>query len=127
MLKMPARPASFTWMSPAVPVSCIAASACIGTPVAPIGCPLDLRQPDGDDRAVGALERACAEGILLAFAAAELVAEVAPHLRVGIADAVLVVLGRDARERVRLVAMALEIKRGDLSKDAGKAALDVGL
>ena len=36
MLKMPASLASFTWMSPAVADSCIAQSACIDTPVAPI-------------------------------------------------------------------------------------------
>ena len=47
MLKMPASRASFTCMSPAVPVSCMAASACIDTPVAPIGWPLALRPPDG--------------------------------------------------------------------------------
>src|ERR1700692_1317085 len=44
---MPPRRASFTCMPPAAPVSCIAASACMETPVAPIGCPLALRPPDG--------------------------------------------------------------------------------
>ena len=47
MLKRPASCASFTWKSPAVPVSCIAHSACIETPVAPIGWPLALSPPDG--------------------------------------------------------------------------------
>src|ERR671912_129507 len=47
MLKMPPSVASLTWMSPASWHSCIAASACMDTPVAPIGCPLALRPPDG--------------------------------------------------------------------------------
>ena len=65
----------------------------------------------GHQRAVGALERAGDERVLLALGAAEVVAEILAHLRVGIADAVLVVLGRDQRERVGLVAPALEIER----------------
>src|SRR5712691_5648619 len=230
MLKMPPSSAFFTCMSPAAPMSCIAASACIDTPVAPIGWPLALSPPDGltgsgppfsvrpsaiarapcpsptspiasysissamvkqswvstkersdnalpgeratlelehvalrhrqeilhvlgrakddrlaelergldvgehdssgavgDERAVRALERAGDAGILLALGAAEVVAQVLADLRERIADAVPVVLGRDARERVRLVAPALEIKRGDLTEDAGEAAVDVGL
>src|ERR1700689_4540133 len=47
MLKIPPSFAPLTCMSPAVPVSCIEASACIDTPVAPIGWPLALRPPDG--------------------------------------------------------------------------------
>ena len=93
---------------------------------------VDIRQHDrggavGDQRAVGALERTGDARVLLALGAAELVAEVLAHLRVGIADAVLVVLGGDARERVRLVAVLLEIEPGDLAEDAGEAAVDVGL
>src|SRR5204863_1828698 len=44
---MPASFALDTWMSPATPVSCMAQSACIDTPVAPIGWPLDFNPPDG--------------------------------------------------------------------------------
>ena len=47
MLKMPPSFASRTWMSPAVPQSCIAESACIDTPVAPIGWPFAFSPPDG--------------------------------------------------------------------------------
>ena len=92
----------------------------------------DVGQHDGggavrDQRAVGALERTGDARVLLALGAAEIVAEVLADLRVRIADAVLVVLGGDARERVRLVAPALEIEAGDLAEDAGKAAVDIGL
>ena len=34
-------------MSPASPINCIAAMTCMETPVAPIGCPLDFRPPEG--------------------------------------------------------------------------------
>ncbi len=71
-------------------------------------------------------KRAGDEGILLAFGAAELVAQVLAHLRVRIADAVLVVLRRNHGQRVGLVAVFLEIKRGDLAEDTGKAAVDLG-
>ena len=36
-----------TWKSPAVPVSCIAAIACIDTPVAPTGWPFAFSPPEG--------------------------------------------------------------------------------
>ena len=49
----------------------------------------------GHQRAVGALERTRHERVLLALGAAELEAEILAHLRIGIGDAVLVVLGRD--------------------------------
>src|SRR5207302_1286739 len=39
ILKTPASEAPGTWMPPAWPVTCIAASTCIDTPVAPIGWP----------------------------------------------------------------------------------------
>ena len=81
----------------------------------------------GDQRAVGALERAGDERIFLADVAAELEAQILAQLRVRIADAVLVVLGRDHGERVGLVAPALEIEPGDLAENPGEAALDVGL
>ena len=81
----------------------------------------------GDRRAIGALERTGDARILLALGAAELVAEILADLRIGIGDAVLVVLGRDQRQRIRLVAVFLEIARGDLAEDAGEAALDLGL
>ena len=66
------------------------------------------------------------EGVLLAFGAAEVVAEVLAHLRVRVADAVLVVLRRDHRERVGLVAIFLEIEPGDLAEYPGEAAVDLG-
>src|SRR5258705_6149183 len=47
MLKTPARQAPGTWIPPAVPVTCIAASTCIDTPVAPTGWPFDLSPPEG--------------------------------------------------------------------------------
>ena len=60
----------------------------------------------GDQRAVGALERAGDERVLLALGAAELVTKILAHLRIGIGDAVLVVLRGDHRQRVGLVANA---------------------
>ena len=65
--------------------------------------------------------------ILVALGAAEVVAEILADLRIRIADAVLVILGGDPRQRVGLVAPALEIKSGDLAENAGKAAVDFGL
>ena len=58
--------------------------------------------------------------------AAELEAEVLAHLRIGIVDAVLVVLRRDRRQRVGLVAVALEIALGDAPEHAGETGGDVG-
>src|SRR5262245_10094395 len=81
----------------------------------------------GDRRAIGALERSRDERILVAWLSAEVVAKVLAQLRVRIADAVLVILRRDHRERVRLVAPALKIEAGDLAENSGKAAFDVGL
>ena len=81
----------------------------------------------GHQRTVGALEWTGDEGVLLALGAAEVIAEILAHLRVRIADAVLVVLGGDHRQRVGLVAPFLEIESGDLAENAGKAAIDVGL
>ena len=77
-------------------------------------------------RAIGALERAGDERIFLALGAAEIVAEILAHLRVRIADAVLVVLGGDHGQRIGLVAPFLEIEAGDLAEDAGEAAVDLG-
>src|SRR5690606_15378236 len=54
-------------------------------------------------------------------------AEILAHLRVGIVDAVLVVLRSDVGERVRLVAMALEIAGGDLAEYAGKSCRGVAI
>src|SRR5215467_12869432 len=77
----------------------------------------------GDERAIGALERTGNERILLALAAAEVIAQVLAHLREWVADAVLVVLGRDARQRIGLITVFLKIKRSDTAKDACEAAL----
>src|SRR5262249_23704118 len=80
----------------------------------------------GDERAVRALERTRHARILLALGAAELVAEVFANLSKWITHAVLVILGGDTRKRVRLVAPALEVTRGDLPKNTGEAAVDIG-
>ena len=79
-----------------------------------------------DQRAVRALERTRHARVLLAFGAAELVAEVLANLGIGIADAVLVVLGGDARQCVGLVAPTLEVARGNLAENSGEAAVDLG-
>ena len=80
-----------------------------------------------DQGAVGALQRPGDEGVLLALGAAELVAQILAHLRIGVVHAVLVVLRGDGGERVGLVAMLLEIGLGDAGEDAGEASLDAGL
>ncbi len=81
----------------------------------------------GDQRAVGALERTGDPRVLLALGAAELVAEVLADLGERVGDAVAVILGGDARQRIGLVAPALEIQPRDLAEYPGKAAVDVGL
>ena len=81
----------------------------------------DGRRAVRDERAIGALQRAGDEGVLVALRAAEFEAEILAHLRIRVADAVLVVLGGDHRERVGLVAVALEIEARDLAEDAGEA------
>ena len=63
----------------------------------------------GDQRAVGALQRAGDDRVLLGDGAAELVAEVLAHLGVGVATPFLWFLAAIARQRVGLVAVALEI------------------
>src|SRR5262249_41168586 len=80
----------------------------------------------GDQRTVGPFERTGDKRILVALTAAELVAEILADLRVGISDAVLVVLRSDQRQRIGLVAVFLEVRVGDLAEDAGEAAFDVG-
>src|SRR5262245_3778607 len=70
----------------------------------------------GHQRTVGALERTGNKGILLADVAAELETQILAHLRVGIANTVLVVLGGDHRQRVGLVTPALEIATRDLAE-----------
>ena len=81
----------------------------------------------GDRRAIGALERTGDDRVLLAFAPAEFIAEILAHLGIGIADAILVVLRRDHRERVGLIAVFLKIQPGDASENTGEAAVDIGL
>jgi len=63
--------------------------------------------------------------VLVGDSAAEFVAEIAAHLGHRVGDAVLVVLRGDPRQRIGLVAVALEIFLGDLAEDAGEAALDL--
>src|ERR1043165_6677600 len=67
MLNRPASLASLICMSPAVPVSCMAHSACIDTPVAPIGWPLALSPPDG---LIGSLPSLCVQPSAMARAPA---------------------------------------------------------
>src|SRR5712691_6926560 len=78
-------------------------------------------------RAIGALQRSGHKRILLAFGTAELIAEILAQLRVGIGDAVLMVLGGDHRQRVGLVAVFLEIGLRDLAEHAGKTAGGVAI
>jgi hypothetical protein len=59
-------------------------------------------------------------GFLSDGVAAEVEAEVALHVRVRVVHAVGVVLGGDGRQRIRLVAEALEVAAGDAAEDAGK-------
>ena len=63
-------------------------------------------------------------GVLLRHGAAEIVAEVAAHLGVGVVDAVLVVLCGDGGQRVGLVAITLEVALGDLAEDPGETGGD---
>src|SRR5260221_27459 len=93
------------------------------------GC--DVRQDHGggavgNERAVRALERTRHARVLFALGAAELVAEVLANLGIGIAHAVLVVLGGDARQRVRLIAPTLEIARRDLAENTRRTAVAIG-
>ena len=81
----------------------------------------------GNERAIGPLQRAGDDRVLVGNIAAEFEAEVAAHLRQRIGDAVLVVLGGDAGQGVGLVAVALEIFLRDLTEDAGEAAFDLVL
>ena len=80
-----------------------------------------------NQRAVGTLERSGDVGVLLALAPAKLEAEVLAHLGIGVVDAVLVVLGGNHSECVRLVAVALEIGLRDLAEDAGEAGRRVAI
>src|SRR6516164_4242678 len=79
----------------------------------------------GYERAIGALQRARHKGIFLALLAAEIEAQVLAHLRIGIGNAVLVVLGGNQRQRIGLIAVFLEIEAGDLAENAGEAARNV--
>src|SRR3546814_20559764 len=65
--------------------------------------------------------------VLVGDVAAELVAEVLAHLRQRIGHAVAVVLGGNGGQRVRLVAVLLEILLGDEAEDAGEAAFDLAV
>src|SRR6185437_4198127 len=76
-------------------------------------------------RTIGPLERTGNERILFAFGTAEFVAEVLAHLRVGIADTVFMVFGRDHGQRIGLIAPFLEIESGDLAEYSSKAPIDI--
>ena len=87
----------------------------------------DGRGAVGDKRAVGAPQRPGDERILFGHSVAELVAEILAELRVWVLDPVSVVLGGDPGERLRAVAVALEIEAGDAPEDAGETAFRVAL
>ena len=80
-----------------------------------------------DQRTIGPLQRRCNVRVFLADGAAEVVAEVLAHLRERVVHAVLVVLRRDRRQGIGLVAVALEICLGDAAEHAGKTGGNVGL
>ncbi|KAF1852476.1 hypothetical protein Lal_00037208 [Lupinus albus] len=75
----------------------------------------------GNERAVGALERTGHIRILVGDRAAEIETEILAHVGIGIDHAVLVILGRDHRQRIGLVTEAIEVALGDLAEDPGKA------
>ena len=76
------------------------------SPRRPAPAPRRRRTPASNRCASAAARR---YGFLSLTRAAEIVAEVLAHLRIRVVHAVLVVLRRDRRERVGLVAVALEI------------------
>src|SRR5207247_7160905 len=76
----------------------------------------------GYERAVGAAKRTGNDGILLRHRPAKVIAEILAQVRVGVLRAITMVLGRDAGQRVRLVAVAIEIRLRDAAEHASKAA-----
>ena len=80
-----------------------------------------------DQRAVGAFQRSGDIRVLVAFVAAEFVAEILAHLGKRVADAVLVVFRRQCGERIRLVAMSLKIGIGNLPEHTGKAGGNIAI
>ena len=82
----------------------------------------------GDERAIGALERAPGhKRIFVRDVAAEIIAQALLDLGQWIVCAVLVVLGRDLGQGIALIAVALKIILGNGAEHTGKAALDIGL
>ena len=81
----------------------------------------------GDQRAIGALQWRGYIGVLVAYLAAERIAEILAHLGVRIVHAIGMVLCRNRRQRVRLVAIGLEITLGDAAEHARKPGRDVAL
>ena len=79
-----------------------------------------------DRRAIGALQRARDLRVPVRDRPAEHVAEILPKVSERVLRAVSVVLGGDGGERVRLVAMALEIALRDQAEDSGETARDMG-
>src|SRR5579883_2549822 len=80
-----------------------------------------------DQRAVAPAERMDDIGILLRNGIAIFEAEILAQLGERIDRAIFMVLGRNARQILRPVAIALEIILGDARENASKAALDLGL
>ena len=77
--------------------------------------------------AVGTLEGARDDRVLVGDPAAEVVAQVLADLRPRVRAAVPVVLGRDAGERVALVAVLLVVALRDGREDAREAAFDLSI
>ena len=81
----------------------------------------------GHERAVGALQRPSNEGVLFTLVAAEIKPQILAHLRIGIVDPVLVILGGDGGQCIRAVAILLEIGLSDLAEDTGEARWRIAL
>src|ERR1700736_4460916 len=77
------------------------------------------RRAVGNERTIGALERAGHIGILFTWGPAELVSKIFAHLSETVADAIFVILCRNSRERLGLITKLLEIQPSDLAKNAG--------
>ncbi len=75
----------------------------------------------GDQRAVGLAQRCSDHRVLVGDGVAEVEAQVAPQVRQRVARAVGVVLGRDARQRRAVVAVALEIGLREAREDPGES------
>ena len=83
--------------------------------------------PVRNQGAIATTQRVNDVRVLVRHGIAELEAQLLAHLGKRIADAVLVILGRNAREILRAVTVALKIVLCDPREDASKAAINFGL